>query len=177
MFGFTHPRPPSRKEVAMQIVQQERWSVDTHSLQVDPPDGPVAAPPDDLPVNFSVAYTLGEYLAILREHMAFVMRQKRPGKRQSKWLWPAMLAVVATPIFYWKKRRMPVCDFRIDAAGIERTTRGGTLARRWDQVQSVRRYRLGYVVMFEKSGMPLPFRCMTAGQQERLRALIATHTQ
>jgi hypothetical protein len=45
--------------------------------------------------------------------------------------------------------------------------------RSWDEVRAVRRYRRGYVVMFEKSGMPIPFRCLTAAQRQQLRALLA----
>lgn len=87
------------------------------------------------------------------------------------------LGVLVAPIFYAKKRRMPVCDFRIDADGIERTTAQGVLARRWDQVRAVRRYRIGYLVEFERGAVPIPFRCLTAAQQERLRALIVGRHQ
>ena len=85
------------------------------------------------------------------------------------------IALVAPPVFFLKKRRMPVCEFRIDGRGIERTSRRGTLVRSWDEVRMVRRYRRGYLLMFAKGGIPIPFRCLDAHQQERLRAFTAGH--
>jgi hypothetical protein len=177
MLGFRHPRPFNRKEVAMQVVRQERRAFDATELQVELPDRPdVAPPPDRTPIRFSVTYGLGEYLGIVRDHLAFLARRDRPGKRRRTWerlATAACVALFATPLFYMKKRRMPVCEFRIDASSIERTTRQGRLVRSWDEVRAVRRYRRGYVVMFEKSGMPIPFRCLTAAQRQQLRALLA----
>jgi hypothetical protein len=80
------------------------------------------------------------------------------------------IAIVAPPVFFLKKRRMPSCEFRIDAHGIERTTKQSTLVRSWDEVKMVRRYRRGYLLMFAKGGIPIPFRCLDQHQQERLRA-------
>lgn len=80
------------------------------------------------------------------------------------------IALVAPPIFFLKKRRMPVCEFRIDSRGIERTSRLGTLVRSWDEVKMVRRYSRGYLLMFARGGIPIPFRCMDQHQLERLRA-------
>ena len=139
----------------------------------------MAPPPDGTPIRFSVAYGLREYLGIVRDHLAFVARRDRPGRRRRTWerlAAAACVALFATPLFYMKKRRMPVCEFRIDASGIERTTRQGRLTRSWDEVRAVRRYRRGYVVMFGKDGMLIPYRCLTAAQRERLRALLAART-
>jgi hypothetical protein len=80
------------------------------------------------------------------------------------------IAVFAPPIFYLKKRRMPVCEFRIDGQGIKRTSRLGTFERSWDEVKMVRRYERGYLLMFARGGIPIPFRCMDQHQQEQLRA-------
>jgi hypothetical protein len=80
------------------------------------------------------------------------------------------IAVFAPPIFFLKKRRMPVCEFRIDGHGIARTSRLGTFERTWDEVTMVRRYSRGYLLMFARGGIPIPFRCLDQQQQERLRA-------
>jgi hypothetical protein len=210
MFGCNHPRPPSRKEVAMQIVRQEARAFSATELTVALPDNPIAAPPlDDAPIRFEVAYTAREYRAFVRDHLAFLVRHESAAKRRSMWAWPLAIALgaallawlagsgwlralagvaaalalvcvpamidvwvalVVTPTFYMKKRRMPLCAFRIDAEGIERTTHQGQFVRRWDEVQAVRRYRHGYLLSFATGAIPLPFRCMTARQQERLRA-------
>jgi hypothetical protein len=80
------------------------------------------------------------------------------------------IALVAPPVFWMKKRRMPICEFRIDGHGIARTSRLGTFERTWDEVRMVRRYRRGYLLMFARGGIPIPFRCLDQHQQERLRA-------
>ena len=79
------------------------------------------------------------------------------------------VALVAPPVFFLKKRRMPVCEFRIDGQGIERSSRRGTLKRSWDEVKMVRRYERGYLLMFARGGIPIPFRCLDQRQQEQLR--------
>jgi len=80
------------------------------------------------------------------------------------------IGLIAPPVFFLKKRRMPVCEFRIDGHGIERSSRLGTLSKTWDEVKMVRRYERGYLLMFAKGGIPIPFRCLDQHQQEQLRA-------
>jgi hypothetical protein len=194
----------------MQVVRQERKTFSNSELTIDsPPSGEVAPPPDDAPIRFSVAYTLAEYMSILRAHLGFILRHTPKAKRLRQTAVPLALgvlaglaaltldpgwartafavfgalallslpvtidlwiAVVAPPVFFLKKRRMPVCAFRIDGRGIERTNRLGTLVRSWDEVRMVRRYSRGYLLMFAKGGIPIPFRCLDEHQQERLRA-------
>ena len=213
MFGTGHPQPPHRKEVAMHIMRQERRTISHTELVIDsPPSGEVGPPPDEAPIRFSVAYTLGEYMSILRAHLGFIMRHMPAAKRLRQTRVPLALgvlaglaalvlgpgwarnacavfgalaflslpvtidlwiALVAPPVFFLKKRRMPACEFRIDGRGIERTSRLGTLVRSWDEVRMVRRYRRGYLLMFAKGGIPIPFRCLDEHQLERLRAFTA----
>jgi hypothetical protein len=208
VFGTSHPQPPHRKEVAMQIVQQERKTFASTELTVDPPSGDVLPLPDAPPIGFSVSYTLAEYMSILRAHLGFIMRHRPKAQRLRQTWMPLMLgllaggaawmagpgwlrhacaafsalsflslpftmdlwiALIAPPVFFLKKRRMPVCEFRIDGRGIERTSRLGTLARSWDEVKMVRRYERGYLLMFARGGVPIPFRCLDARQLEQLR--------
>lgn len=213
MFGFVHPRPPSRKEVAVQVARQEARRVDSHTLTVDMAGTPdVAAPPAAADVRFDVAYTLGEYLAFLRDHLAFLLPRATPAVRMRRLLVPlggAVLAATAasfagpgmarttlaacaalalaclpvtagvwtaligTPVFFVKKRRMPRCAFRIDAQGIERTSRAGTLARAWTDVSGVRRYRHGYLLTFARGALPIPYRCLDTQQDANFRRFAA----
>ncbi len=208
MFGTTHPQPPHRKEVAMQIVQQEQRAFATTELTVDPPSGDVVPLQDAPPIRFSVACTLAEYMGILREHIGFLFRQMPKAKRLRQTTVPLAVGVlallsawvagpgwarntfaaasvlsflslpftldmwivlIAPPVFLVKKRRMPVCAFRIDGQGIERSSRLGTFVKSWDEVKMVRRYRRGYLLMFARGGMPIPFRCLDRRQQEQMR--------
>jgi hypothetical protein len=209
MFGTGHPQPPHRKEVAMQIVQQEERNIAGTELTVDPPSGEVGPPPDGAPIRFSVSYTLAEYMSILRAHLGFIMRHMPQEKRLRQTWGPLALgvlaallawavgagwarnafaalsalsflslpftldlwvALVAPPVFFLKKRRMPICEFRIDGHGIERSSRLGILRRTWDEVKMVRRYERGYLLMFARGGIPIPFRCLDQQQQEQLRS-------
>lgn len=214
MFGSGHPQPPHRKEVAMQIVRQQRKTFATTELTIDlPDDSQVAAPPADLPIRFSVSYTLGEYLSMVREHVRFLLRQAAPDVRRRRvlgplglgmaaWMlalaavavaapgWAAILLLtlgalafgslpgtvgvwvllLATPVFLLKKRRMPVCEFTIDGRAIARSSAAGDLRRGWDEVTSVRSYSRGYLLVFKRGAVPIPFRCLDSGQLERLRA-------
>jgi hypothetical protein len=213
MFGTSHPRPPHRKEVAMQIVHQEQQNFASTELTIDsPPSGEVVPPPDTPPIRFSVSYTLAEYMSILRAHLGFILRHTPKGKQlRQTWIplelcafaaltawmldpgWARnafaavsalsflslpftldlWVALIAPPVFYLKKRRMPVCEFRIDGQGIERSSRLGTFKKTWDEVKMVRRYERGYLLMFAKGGIPIPFRCMDQLQQEQLRIYLA----
>jgi hypothetical protein len=168
MFGTGHPRPLHRKEVAMHVVRQEERRLDSHTLMVDVPDAPPPAPPPTVQaIRFDVVYTLPEYLGFVRDHLAF-LRRRPAGPLARAWV-----ALIGTPIFFIKKRRMPRCTFRIDAQGIERQSRAGTLARSWAEVGSVRRYRRGYLVMYDRGAMPIPFRCMDRAQAAAFRQLAA----
>ena len=172
MFGTGHPRPQHRKEVAMHVVRQEERRLDSHTLTVDVPDAPQAAPPPaPQPICFDVVYTLPEYLGFVLDHLAF-LRRRTGGPLLGAWI-----ALIGTPIFLLKKRRMPRCVFRIDAHGIERTTRAGTLTRSWADVQAVRRYRRGYLVMYDRGAMPIPFRCMDREQKKAFRQLVSDAAQ
>jgi hypothetical protein len=213
MFGTGYPQPPHRREVAMLVNRQESRAIASTELTVDLPDNPRAAtPPPDLPIRFSVSYTLGEYLSMVREHIAFLMRHEARDARRRYARWAAALglaagvagacalagapgwtgilawllgllalgclpvtanvwiALLCPPVFYLKKRRMPVCEFVIDREGIERTSRLGVLRRGWGEVVQVRRYSQGYLVAFARGAVPIPFRCLDAGQRERFRA-------
>ena len=213
MLGFIHPRPQQRKEVAMQVVRQEARHVDSHTLTVDVPAGPDVVLPSALAaIRFEVTYTLAEYLAFLRDHLAFLLPRATSAARRRRVLVPlagvalgalaawlvgpgmartalaagamlalaclpatagAWVALVGTPVFFVKKRRIGRCTFRIDAHGIERTSRAGTLVRGWADVTGVRRYRRGYLLTFARGAMPIPYRCLDLRQEEALRRLAA----
>jgi len=213
MFGFVHPRPPQRKEVAVQVARQEARRIDSHTLTVDAPGTQeVPLPPAAAAVRFEVAYTLAEYLAFLRDHLAFLLPRAAPAVRMRRVLVPLggaalaataawlagpgigrtmlvacaalalaclpvaagmWVALIGTPVYFVKKRRMPRCAFRIDAQGIERTSRAGTLARAWVDVNGVRRYRRGYLLTFARGALPIPYRCLDMQQDADFRRLAA----
>jgi hypothetical protein len=171
MFGTGHPRPLHRKEVAMHVVRQEARRLDSHTLTVDLPDTPPVTRPPAVPaIRFDVVYTLAEYLGFVHDHLAF-LRRRTNGR-----LLRALIVLIGTPIFFIKKRRMPRCAFCIDAHGIERQSRAGTLTRSWADIEDVRRYRRGYLVVYDRGAMPIPLRCMDREQAAAFRRLALTVT-
>lgn len=214
MFGSAHPQPPHRREVAMQVVRHEQRSVDKTLTVEKIPGGPVGPPTATEAIRFEVVYTLGEYLSLLRDHVAFILRHRQPARRRRTALLPLALGlpalaaawiagpgrpgtalalaglialashpvtlrfwvpVLGTPVFLAKKRRMPSCAFRIDAAGIERTSRRGTFVRAWSDVAAVRRYRRGYLLILARGALPIPARCLDGGKLEVFRRHARAH--
>jgi hypothetical protein len=80
------------------------------------------------------------------------------------------VALLGTPLFLLKQRRMPVCDFTIDRAAIVRQAATGSFRHGWNDVTAVRSYSRGYLLVFRRGVVPIPFRCLDIGQLARLRA-------
>jgi hypothetical protein len=74
--------------------------------------------------------------------------------------------------FYFKKRVMPLCAFKIDANGIERTTNAGRYELPWDRVVAIHKYPQGTLIASATGAMPLPRRCLDASQLARLNELV-----
>lgn len=85
------------------------------------------------------------------------------------------VAVFGTPAYAVKRYLMPECRFSIDAGGIRRESARVCLSLTWDDIDAVRTYRRGYLLLLERGALPIPFRCLSAGQASRLRALVLAH--
>jgi hypothetical protein len=75
--------------------------------------------------------------------------------------------------FYFKKRAMPLCAFKIDANGIERTTNAGRYQVSWDRVVAIHKYPQGILIAGATGAMPMPNRCLNSSQLAQLNALVA----
>ena len=128
-------------------------------------------------VSFSVSYTLSEYLSFVHEHAAVVMADERATKGKApreklSTFTHYFITAFASIMFFFKKRRMPVCAFTIDEERIVRTTADGQLVVPWHEIVAIHRYSQGYLVAKANGAMPLPFRCLTVAQASVLKALI-----
>jgi YcxB-like protein len=127
-------------------------------------------------ISFSVSYGLREYLSFVRDHlpaMLEMMVAEGKVKRMPSKLWYPVFLVGSTVAFFYKKHRMPVCDFVIDEKEIRRTTRGGTLVVPWSDLIAVRRYSRGFLLdKGTKGAMPLPYRCFSAEQMAAMEGLV-----
>ena len=129
------------------------------------------------PITFSVSYTLKEYLDFVKNHALVVTnselatRGKPTLGKMPIFVLPFILLPAAVG-FYFKKRDMPVCDFKIDALSIVRTTADGPYEMPWEQVVSIYKYPKGYLVSSAAGAFPLPHRCLDSAQHLQLEALI-----
>ena len=131
-------------------------------------------------VRFEVRYGLGEYLAVVQERARLELEQRelarngRPLTTLPRFA-RVLIGCVATPLFAWKKWRMPLCRFVIDDAGIVRRTRHGVLRASWTEVVAVRRFGTATLVEFARGALPLPHRCLDAAQRAALDRLVGRH--
>lgn len=172
MFNFLHPQPVDRpRPVAEQSVQHVHPALPA----LAPPTtgrAPIATP--GAPIRFTVSYGLREYLAVLREHLPAMLVQRGmahqgpgPGPR-------LLMALLVPPVFWFKKLRVGNCRFEIDAHGLARHSRTGTLALAWHEVGAVHRYGGAYLVAKARGGaMPLPYRCFSADERRRFDGWVA----
>lgn len=127
-------------------------------------------------LEFSVSYSLSEYLSIVQDHApsalaAYYSQRGKPLRRMPRLL-NCLLIPAASVVFYFKKRRMPVCDFTISSERIERVTQDGVLEIPWSDVVAVQRYTRGYVIQKSKGSVPLPYRCLSRDKTKLLEAFI-----
>jgi len=129
-------------------------------------------------IAFSVSYSLREYLSFVRDYLpdglAEMAAQGKSRGVSARVVRPFAL-VGAAVAFFFKKRRMPVCDFTIDEAGIRRATRDGVLVIPWNEVRRVYRYTEGYLVREHRGAVALPYRCFSPDMKANMERLIAAY--
>ena len=86
---------------------------------------------------------------------------------------PAWVVLIGTPMYFYKRWRMPVCDFSIDADAVTRVSAAGKLVKPWSELREAKVYAGSYVLAFAKGAIPVPQRCLSAAQAARMRLLIA----
>ena len=186
-----HPKSVARRRAVaeLSVAYQQAATIEPgHVVQAavaGPPGGDLvaneASAAKEPPICFSVVYRLPEYLAILREYLPRQMldRDRSRGRGEGgrlSWSTRAALRVmvplVGTPMFLLKKRRMPVCRFRIDAVGIEREAGGERLVVPWDEVVAVHRLRGAWLLDKGRGAMPVPRRCLDGAQRAAFERLL-----
>ena len=190
MFGvFTHPGPVGRRrEVAeLSIRTEQREHIAPNCVLRVCPDGnrtsqpylsPMITETDAIPpsIQFSVSYSLSEYLSIVKEHLPVAIaehpRSKGKPRKQPSVFDRFLIVPLASVAFAFKKRRMPVCDFTISEQGIRRVTAMGELHVPWSEVVAVHRYSQGYLVAKKNGGIPLPHRCFTSESAQLFALLV-----
>jgi hypothetical protein len=96
----------------------------------------------------------------------------KPGRDKVPILLMPLILLPAAIGFYFKKRAMPLCVFKIDANGIERTTNVGRYQVSWDRVVAIHKYPQGILIAGATGAMPMPNRCLNSSQLAQLNALV-----
>jgi len=181
---FRHPKPFIQKPVATQTVKRSSEAPPaTNSITVDKSSADTAAPDialprdasDTTPIRFAVTYTLRDYLTVLREHVS-MESARRSGKKLgalTRATLPIWVTLIGLPMYVIKRLHMPVCDFRIDDDGVSRSSAKGTQTKPWNELVEARAYSGSYLLVFKRGAMPVPYRCLSAQQVVRMRALLA----
>ena len=128
-------------------------------------------------IVFVVRYERREYLALLAEYApAAAARKRNPahaGTRPTS-LGPGgrlLLTVVGSLVFWWKRLRIGDCHFSVDARGIRRRSRSQEVCIAWTEVLAVRKLRHAWMIELDRGALPIPIRCIPAGQEAALAAL------
>ena len=125
-------------------------------------------------INFTVTYRLGEYLALVNEHVLATASPENADKLQSLF-YRSLLAVVGSVMFAYKSFRVGTCSFTIDQSTVTRRSRGGELVVPWSEVTAVHEYKLGYLIAKKSGAMPIPYRALSKHQLDTLAAWVAPY--
>jgi hypothetical protein len=130
--------------------------------------------------EFTVVYNRAEYLSVLQDYAEHELARRAsvtdgPAPRFDT-LSRAIQIIVGSLSFWVKQRRMPENRFLIDAEGIKRVNRLGTVVRSWEQIDRVIRCREAYLLVSQKGSMPLPYRCFGTTARAELESMLFSRT-
>lgn len=123
--------------------------------------------PSDEPIRFTVSYSLREYLSVVLDFIPIALQEQGRSVARLPFVWRLLLPLVLSPIFLYKKLRVGDCHYRIDDQGVSRRSRGGSIESTWRELQ-VHALSQAYLVLKSHGGMPLPYRCFSAAERQRL---------
>jgi hypothetical protein len=176
MLWFNHPKPVgSRKPVAV-LVQQHIDPPDTLTLDTPPPDLPTLHSQGEaaaLPLEFSVRYSLAEYVSFMWQHARYLIRRRRIGAPAS---WYMLLKSTWASAFHFvmQGRSRHTYEFTIDRHGIVRTGPGGVTLIGWEDVSAIRSYSRGRLLVLKRGTLPIPARCLDRAQSDSLAGYAAS---
>lgn len=166
MFWFNHPKPVGSGKAVATLVKRDsdsghRFDMKAPVLDLPPLQAGAAAAPG--PLQFSVRYTVTEYTSFMWQHCGFLIRRRRIGRLRTLLMQTRHTAVAALNFILLGRARRTY-EFTIDAHGIVRACGAGVTLINWDDVTAMRRYRRGYMLVLKRGTLPIPKRCLDAGQ-------------
>ncbi len=132
---------------------------------------PVAHPPAALcSLHFWVRYTLGEYVGFMWEHGGYLIRRRHIRWPMGTWLRFKSTLSAATHFLLLRRGRRTY-EFQIDQHGIVRTSDTGVSLIGWDDVQRIRTYSKGFMMVLNRGTLPIPFRCLNKDEVSAMRGI------
>jgi hypothetical protein len=182
MLWFNYPRPAARGKAAPVLMRTQADRIDSTGLLVRTDDPDVAAPmvasvvADAPELHFLVRYGVGEYASFMWQHGRYLIRRRRVGRVASNWL---LLKSTASAVIHFvlRGRGKRTYEFTIDTHGIVRTSDTGVTLIGWQDVNAIRRYRPGFMMMLKRGTLPVPMRCLKQGDIEAMRYFSAAVKQ
>lgn len=177
MLWFNHPKPVDRRKEVAVLVQ--RQAIEPVALTRETPEidatllGAEAIVAVRPALQFSVRYALSEYVSFMWQHAGYLIRRRRVG-RAAGWYLLAKSTSVAALRFVAQGRSRRTYEFTIDEHGIVRASAGGVTVLGWDDVKAVRRYSRGYLLVLRHGTLPIPSRCLAAGQGAEIDGFAAS---
>jgi hypothetical protein len=159
-------------------------NVDSGVALMDQPDaldlGADAMPAASIPVvhppaasqhlHFWVRYSFGEYVRFMWEHAGYLIR-----RRHVRWPLSVYLRLKSTLSaglhFVLLGRGKRTYEFQIDQHGIVRTSDSGVSLIDWDDVQRIRTYSNGFMMVLKRGTLPIPFRCLNQDEVSAMRGI------
>ena len=172
---FNHPKPIGSRKAVAALVQQQSSKPTSITLDSPPPDLPTLhrqAAPKVLPVQFSVRYTLAEYVSFMWQHAHHLIRRRRIAA-PACWYMQVKSTWSAACHFVLQRRSRHCYGFTIDQYGIVRTGPGGVTLIGWEHVSAIRSYSRGRMLVLKRGTLPIPARCLDREQSERLAGYAA----
>ena len=120
-------------------------------------------------LEFSVRYSLLEYVSFMWQHAGFLIRRRRIGRLATYYMLTKSTSVSAFH-FVTQGRSHRTYAFTVDAHGIVRSTPGGVTLIGWEDVLAIRTYSRGYMLVLRRGTLPIPFRCLNGEQVDCMAA-------
>ena len=175
MLWFNHPKPVgSRKPVAVLVQQHSDRPTRSRSTPRlrDLPTLHNNRESADLALEFSVRYTLAEYVSFMWQHARYLIRRRRI-RAPASWYMLVKSTWAAAFHFVMQGRSRHTYEFTIDRHGIVRTGPGGVTLIGWADVSAIRSYSRGRMLVLKRGTLPIPARCLTREQSDSLAGYAA----
>jgi hypothetical protein len=133
---------------------------------------PVVHPPAErYSLHFWVRYSFAEYVNFMWEHGGYLIR-----RRHVRWPMGVYLRLKSTlsaaTHFVLLQRGKRTYEFQIDQHGIVRTSDTGVSLIDWSDVQRIRTYSSGFMMILKRGTVPIPFRCLNKDEVSAMRGIV-----